>query len=158
MSTANTERLNTKVVAPAMWLTARKELLKKEKEFNRLGDELSRQRRELPWEKVDKDYVFEGPTGKVALTELFRGRSQLIVYHFMLGPGWEAGGPSCSFSADNFDGRRVHLEQRDVAFTAISRATLPEIETFKKRMGWKFPWVSSNGTDFNFGYKVSFKK
>jgi len=158
MSTATTERLNTKVVSPAEWLTARKELLKKEKEFNRLRDELSRQRRELPWEKVDKDYVFEGPTGKVALTELFRGRSQLVVYHFMLGPGWEQGCPSCSFLADNFDGMRVHLEQRDAAFTAISRAPLPEIEAFKKRMGWRFPWVSSFGTDFNYDYKVSFKK
>ena len=158
MSTATTERLNTKVVSPAEWLTARKELLKKEKEFNRLRDELSRQRRELPWEKVDKDYVFEGPTGKVALTELFRGRSQLVVYHFMLGPGWEQGCPSCSYLADNFDGMRVHLEQRDAAFTAISRAPLPEIEAFKKRMGWRFPWVSSFGTDFNYDYKVSFKK
>src|SRR3974390_21710 len=158
MSTANTERLNTKVVSPAEWLTARKELLKKEKEFNRLRDELSRQRRELPWEKVDKDYVFEGPTGKVALTELFRGRSQLIVYHFMFGPGWEQGCPSCSFIADNFDGMRVHVEQRDAAFAAISRAPLAEIEAFKKRMGWRFPWVSSFGTDFNYDYKVSFKK
>ncbi len=153
-----TATMNTKVVSPAEWLAARKELLKKEKEFTRLRDELSQQRRELPWEKVEKDYVFEGPTGKVALTELFKGRSQLIVYHFMFGPGWEQGCPSCSFIADNFDGMRVHLEQRDVAFTAISRATLPEIEGFKKRMGWKFPWVSSFGTDFNYDYKVSFTK
>ena len=158
MSTATTEKLNTKVVSPAEWLTARKDLLKKEKEFTRLRDELSQQRRELPWEKVEKDYVFEAPTGKVALTELFRGRSQLVVYHFMLGPGWEQGCPSCSFLADNFDGMRVHLEQRDAAFTAISRAPLPEIEAFKKRMGWRFPWVSSFGTDFNYDYKVSFKK
>jgi len=153
-----TATMNTKVVSPADWLAARKELLKKEKEFTRLRDELSRQRRELPWEKVEKNYVFEAPTGKVALSELFRGKSQLIVYHFMFGPGWEQGCPSCSFLADNFDGMRTHLEQRDVAFTAISRATPPEIEAFKKRMGWKFPWVSSFGTEFNYDYKVSFTK
>jgi len=151
-----TATMNAKVVSPAEWLAARKELLKKEKEFTRLRDDISRLRRELPWEKVEKDYVFEGPTGKVALRELFRDKSQLVVYHFMFGPGWEQGCPSCSFLADNFDGMRVHLEQRDVAFTAISRATLPEIEAFKRRMGWKFPWVSSNGTDFNYDYKVSF--
>ena len=158
MSTATTEKLITKVVSPAEWLTARKELLKKEKEFTRLRDELSRQRRELPWENVEKSYVFEGPTGKVSLAELFQGRSQLIVYHFMFGPGWEQGCPSCSFLADNFDGARVHLEQRDAAFAVVSRATSPEIEGFKKRMGWRFPWVSSFGSDFNYDYKVSFKK
>jgi predicted dithiol-disulfide oxidoreductase (DUF899 family)/uncharacterized damage-inducible protein DinB len=157
-ATMATAILNTKAVGPTEWLAARKELLKKEKEFTRLRDDISRLRRELPWEKVEKDYVFEGPTGKVALTELFRGKSQLVVYHFMFGPGWQAGCPSCSFIADNFDGMRVHLEQRDVAFAAISRATLPEIEAFKKRMGWKFPWLSSNGTDFNYDYKVSFTK
>ena len=153
-----TATMNAKVVSPAEWVKARKELLKKEKEFTRLRDELSRLRRELPWEKVEKDYVFEGPTGKVALTELFKGRSQLVVYHFMLGPGWEQGCPSCSFLADNFDGARVHLEQRDAAFAVISRATSPEIEAFKKRMGWRFPWVSSFGSDFNYDYKVSFTK
>ena len=153
-----TATMTTKVVSPAEWLQARKELLKKEKEFTRLRDELSRQRREMPWEKVEKDYVFEGPTGKVALTELFRDKSQLVVYHFMFGPGWEQGCPSCSFLADNFDGMRVHLEQRDVALTAISRATLPEIEAFKKRMGWRFHWVSSFETDFNYDYHVSFTK
>ncbi len=158
MSTATTEKLNTKVVSPAEWLTARKALLKKEKEFTRLRDELSRERRELPWEKVEKSYMFEGPTGKVSLAELFKGRSQLVVYHFMLGPGWEQGCPSCSFLADNFDGARVHLEQRDAAFAVISRATSPEIESFKKRMGWRFPWVSSFGSDFNYDYKVSFTK
>ena len=158
MSTATTEKLNIKVVSPAEWLTARKALLKKEKEFTRLRDELSRQRRELPWEKVEKSYVFEDPTGKASLSELFKGRSQLIVYHFMFGPGWEEGCPSCSFLADNFDGMRVHLEQRDVAFAAVSRATSPEIETFKKRMGWRFPWMSSFGTDFNYECKVSFTK
>ncbi len=153
-----TATMTNKAVSPAEWLKARKELLKKEKEFTRLRDELSRQRRELPWEKVEKSYVFEGPTGKVSLAELFKGRSQLVVYHFMLGPGWEPGCPSCSFLADNFDGARVHLEQRDTAFAVISRATPPEIEAFKKRMGWRFPWVSSFGSDFNYDYKVSFKK
>lgn len=150
--------LNTKVVNPTDWLAARKELLTKEKEFTRLRDDLSRQRRELPWERVEKDYVFQGPTGKVALAELFNGRRQLIAYHFMFGPGWQQGCPSCSFLADNFDGMRVHLEQRDAAFVAVSRASFSEIEGFKKRMGWKFPWVSSNGTDFNYDYKVSFTK
>jgi len=150
--------LNTKVVNPTDWLAARKELLKKEKEFTRLRDDLSRQRRELPWERVEKDYIFQGPTGKVALAELFNGRRQMIVYHFMFGPGWQQGCPSCSFLADNFDGMRVHLEQRDAAFVAVSRASFSEIEGFKKRMGWKFPWVSSNGTDFNYDYKVSFTK
>jgi predicted dithiol-disulfide oxidoreductase (DUF899 family)/uncharacterized damage-inducible protein DinB len=147
---------NAKVVSPAEWLKARKELLAREKEFTRLRDELSRQRREMPWEKVEKSYVFEGPTGNVSLAELFKGRSQLVVYHFMFGPGWEQGCPSCSFLADNFDGARVHLEQRDAAFAVVSRATSPEIEAFKKRMGWRFPWVSSFGSDFNYDYKVSF--
>jgi predicted dithiol-disulfide oxidoreductase (DUF899 family)/uncharacterized damage-inducible protein DinB len=150
--------LNSKVVSSEEWTAARKELLRKEKEFTRLRDELSSLRRELPWEKVKQNYVFEGPHGKVTLADLFRGKSQLVVYHFMLGPGWKEGCPSCSFLADNFDGMRTHLEQRDVAFTAISRATLPEIEAFKARMGWRFPWVSSFGTDFNFDYKVSFTK
>lgn len=150
--------LNSKVVSSEEWTAARKELLKKEKEFTRLRDELSSLRRELPWEKVKQSYVFEGPQGKVTLADLFRGKRQQVVYHFMLGPGWKEGCPSCSFLADNFDGMRTHLEQRDVAFTAISRATLPEIEAFKARMGWRFPWVSSFGTDFNFDYKVSFTK
>jgi|HubBroStandDraft_6_1064221.scaffolds.fasta_scaffold14299_1 predicted dithiol-disulfide oxidoreductase (DUF899 family)/uncharacterized damage-inducible protein DinB len=158
MATATTEKLNTKIAPPTEWLAARKELLAKEKEFTRLRDELSRQRREMPWEKVDKQYVFDGPKGKVTLADLFDGRSQLIVYHFMFGPGWKEGCPSCSFLADHFDGARVHLAQRDTAFAAVSRATLPEIETFKKRMGWRFPWVSSNESDFNFDYQVSFSK
>jgi predicted dithiol-disulfide oxidoreductase (DUF899 family)/uncharacterized damage-inducible protein DinB len=158
MATATSEKLNTKVVPQKDWLAARKELLAKEKEFTGLRDELSRRRREMPWEKVEKQYVFEGPHGKQTLAELFDGRSQLIVYHFMLGPGWKEGCPSCSFIADNFDGMRVHLAQRDAAFAAVSRATLPEIETFKKRMGWRFPWVSSNGSDFNYDYRVSFTK
>ena len=158
MATATSEKLNTKAVPPAEWLTARKELLAKEKEFTRLRDELSRRRRELPWEKVEKLYVFDGPNGKHTLADLFDGRNQLIVYHFMFGPGWEEGCPSCSFLADNFDGARVHMAQRDVSFAVVSRATLPEIEAFKKRMGWRFPWLSSFGSDFNFDYRVSFAK
>jgi len=137
------------------WINARKALLAKEKEFTRLRDELSAQRRELPMEKVEKPYLFEGPHGKETLADLFAGRSQLIIYHFMLGPGWKEGCPSCSFLADGFDGAVVHLAARDAAFAVVSRAPLPEIEAFKKRMGWRFKWVSSNGSDFNFDYQVS---
>jgi predicted dithiol-disulfide oxidoreductase (DUF899 family) len=144
-----------KVVAPAEWAEARKVLLKKEKEFTRLRDELSRARRELSWEKVEKKYVFEGPKGKETLADLFDGRSQLIVYHFMMGPGWKEGCPSCSFIADHFDGMRVHLAARDITLVAVSLAPLAEIEAFKKRMGWEFNWVSSNGTDFNADYQAS---
>src|SRR5580692_6766065 len=144
------------VVPPAEWLAARKQLLHKEKEFSRLRDELSRQRRALPREKVEKNYVFDGPRGKKTLADLFAGKSQLIVYHFMFGPGWKEGCPSCSYLADGFDGAVVHLAHRDVAFAAISRATFPEIESFKKRMGWKFPWVSSFGSEFNYDYQASF--
>src|SRR6266481_1803190 len=149
---------HTKVVTPAEWLAARKELLKKEKEFTRLRDELSKQRRELPWEKVEKTYVFDGPRGKETLADLFGGRSQLIVYHFMFGPGWAEGCPSCSFISDHIDGSVPHLAARDVRLAVVSRAPLAEIEAFKKRMGWKFHWVSSFGTDFNFDYHVSFTK
>ena len=148
----------TNVVPPAKWLEARKELLKKEKEFTRLRDELSRQRRELPWEKVEKQYVFEGKGGKRSLSDLFDGRSQLIVYHFMFGPGWNEGCPSCSFVTDHLDGAAIHLGARDTTLVAISRATLAEIEAFKKRMGWRVNWVSSHGNDFNFDYHVSFSK
>ena len=155
MATATTDKLNSKVVPPADWLKARKDLLAKEKEFTRLRDDLSRQRRELPWERVQKNYIFEGPIGKVAVADLFDGHSQLIIYHFMFGPGWKEGCPSCSFLADNFDGMRIHLAQRDVAFAVVSRATVPEIEAFKKRMGWRFTWVSSFGNGFNFDYGVS---
>ncbi|MGH9714965.1 MAG: DUF899 domain-containing protein [Candidatus Acidiferrales bacterium] len=147
-----------KVVAHAEWIAARKELLKKEKEITRLRDDISRQRRELPWEKVEKKYVFEGPKGKETLADLFQGRSQLAIYHFMFGPGWKEGCPSCSFLADHFGGAIVHLAARDVALGVVSRATLPEIEAFKKRMGWQFKWVSSNATDFNRDYQVSCTK
>jgi predicted dithiol-disulfide oxidoreductase (DUF899 family) len=148
--------LNRKVVSHAEWLAARTAFLKQEKEFTRLRDELSRQRRELPWEKVEKNYVFDGPNGKVRLADLFEGRSQLLIYHFMLGPDWAEGCPSCSFLADHYDGAIPHLNARDVTLAVISRAPFSQIQAFQKRMGWKFNWVSSNGTDFNFDYKVSF--
>ena len=144
------------IVSPQQWIANRKELLQKEKEFTRLRDELSRQRRELPWEKVETEYVFDGPLGKETLSGLFNGKSQLIVYHFMLGPGWKEGCPSCSFVADHIDGMLPHLAQRDVTFVVVSRAPLAEIEAFKKRMGWSFKWLSSYGTDFNRDYHVSF--
>jgi predicted dithiol-disulfide oxidoreductase (DUF899 family) len=154
-STGNREH---KVVSENDWIEARKALLKKEKEFTRQRDEISRLRRELPWVKVDKDYVFEGPNGKESLSDLFAGRSQLIVYHFMLGPNWEEGCKSCSYLSDHYDGSVVHLANRDVTFLAISRAPFAQIESFKKRMGWRFKWVSSYGSDFNFDYNVSFTK
>src|SRR3989442_1353117 len=147
-----------KIVSPAAWVAARKELLNKEKEFSRLRDELSRQRRELPWEKVEKSYVFDGPKGKETLADLFGGRSQLIVYHFMLGPDWKEGCPSCSYISDHIDGSGAHLAARDVRLAVVSRAPLAQIEVFKKRMGWHFHWVSSNGTDFNYDYQVSVTK
>ena len=147
-----------KVVSEEEWLDARKALLAEEKEFTRQRDELSRRRRELPWVKVEKNYVFEGPKGKETLADLFDGRSQLIVYHFMFGPDWQEGCPFCSFLADHIDGSVVHLAQRDVTLLAVSRAPLPAIEAFKKRMGWRFKWVSSHGSDFNFDYQVSFVK
>jgi predicted dithiol-disulfide oxidoreductase (DUF899 family) len=147
-----------RVVSQAEWLVARKELLKKEKALTKLRDELSSQRHQLPWVKVEKNYVFEGPTGKVALADLFDGRSQLVVYHFMFGPDWNEGCPSCSFNMDHTDGALVHLAQRDVAFAAISRAPMPKIEAFKKRMGWRFKWVSSYASDFNYDFRVSFTK
>jgi predicted dithiol-disulfide oxidoreductase (DUF899 family) len=147
-----------KVVANAEWLEARKAFLAKEKELTRVRDELSRQRRELPWERVDKNYVFDGPNGSETLADLFDGKSQLIIYHFMFGPGWAEGCPSCSLLADSIDGTLVHLADRDVTLLAVSRATLPEIEAFKRRMGWGFKWVSSHGNDFNWDYHVSFTK
>jgi predicted dithiol-disulfide oxidoreductase (DUF899 family) len=146
------------VVSSKEWLASRKELLRKEKEFTRLRDELSQRRRQLPWEKVEKEYVFDGPSGRVTLAELFAGKSQLIVYHFMFGPGWEAGCPSCSYLADHFDGSLVHLANRDLTLAVISRAPIAEIEAFKNRMGWKFRWVSSFGKEFNPDYHVSFTK
>src|SRR5262249_17840117 len=147
-----------KIVARDEWLAARKQLLSKEKELTGLRDRLSAERRGLPWVKVDKPYRFDGPDGQKTLADLFDGRSQLVIYHFMFGPGWEEGCPSCSWAADGFDANIVHLRARDVSFVVVSRAPLPQIEAFKQRMGWRFTWVSSHGTDFNFDYGVSFSK
>jgi len=144
-----------RIVSEREWLVARNDLLTREKELTRLRDEVSRHRRELPWVKIDKEYVFDGPDGKVTLADLFDGRSQLLVYHFMFGPGWEEGCKSCSYLADHFDGANWHLPHRDVTFVVVSRAPLAEIEPFKKRMGWRFKWLSSHGNDFNFDYHVS---
>jgi predicted dithiol-disulfide oxidoreductase (DUF899 family) len=158
MATSKTQIEQPKVVSAAEWVAARKEFLKKEKEFTRLRDELSRMRRDLPWEKVEKTYTFDGAKGKETLADLFGGRSQLVVYHFMLGPGWKEGCPSCSFIGDHFDGMTTHLANRDVTLVVVSHAPLAEIEAFKKRMGWKFKWVSSFGSDFNFDYQVTASK
>jgi predicted dithiol-disulfide oxidoreductase (DUF899 family) len=144
------------VVSREEWLKARTALLIKEKEHTRQRDELARQRRELPWVRIEKEYRFATARGEEKLADLFRGRSQLLVYHFMFAPDWEEGCPSCSFVCDHVDGALVHLEHRDVTFTAVSRAPLAKIEAFKKRMGWRFPWVSSGGSDFNFDFAVSF--
>ncbi len=145
-----------KIVSRDEWIEARKQHLAKEKEFTKLRDQLSAQRRELPWVRVDKEYVFEGPAGKESLPELFAGKTQLVVQHFMFGPDWEAGCKSCSFWADNYNGIVGHLMQRDVAFVAVSLAPLDRIEAFKRRMRWSFKWVSSHGSDFNRDYHVSF--
>jgi predicted dithiol-disulfide oxidoreductase (DUF899 family) len=158
MPTIATELKTPKTVSHDEWLAARRQFLEKEKEFTRLRDELSRLRRELPREMIDKKYFFEGPRGKETLADLFDGRSQLVVYHFMFGPGWSEGCPSCSYLSDHFDGMTIHLAHRDVTFAVISRATYAEIAAFKKRMGWRFPWLSSFGSDFNYDYHVSFAK
>jgi predicted dithiol-disulfide oxidoreductase (DUF899 family) len=155
MKTAEME-LNREVVSETEWLVARKDLLTQEKEFTRQRDALSAARRQLPMVKVKKKYVFEGPQGEETLGDLFDGHSQLIVYHFMLGPGWGEGCKSCSYLADHFDGANWHLPHRDVTFVVISRAPLAEINAYKKRMDWRFKWVSSYGSDFNFNYHVSF--
>jgi predicted dithiol-disulfide oxidoreductase (DUF899 family) len=146
-----------KVVSRDGWVAARKAHLANEKALTRARDRLSVERRALPWVKVEKNYVFDTPEGKKTLGDLFDGRSQLIVYHFMLGPDWGEGCPSCSYLADHFDGAALHLAHRDVMLLAVSRAPLPEIEAYKKRMGWRFPWVSSHGDDFNYDFHVSFK-
>jgi predicted dithiol-disulfide oxidoreductase (DUF899 family) len=146
------------IVSSEEWVVARRQLLDKEKEFTRLRDELSRRRRELPWERVEKPYVFDGPNGQETLADLFGGRSQLIVYHFMFGPDWPEGCPSCSMVADHFDGSLVHLAQRDVTLVVASRARQAQIDTFRQRMGWQFKWVSSHENDFNRDYHVSFTK
>jgi len=145
-----------KVVSHDEWVEARQALLAKEKEFTRLRDELAAERRRLPWEKIDKDYSFEGPNGTESLSDLFAGRKQLLVYHFMFGPDWEEGCPSCSFWADNYNGTDVHLAHRDTTLIAISNTSLAKINAYKNRMGWTFKWVSSMGTDFNRDFDVTF--
>ena len=147
-----------RVVSTQEWLQARLELLAKEKEFTRLRDQLNQQRRELPWERVEKQYVFDGPAGKETLAELFGNCDQLLVYHFMFAPDWEAGCKHCSWWADNFDRNVVHLNHRDVSMVAISRAPWSKLEAFKQRMGWTFKWVSAAETDFNYDYHVSFTR
>lgn len=146
------------VVSTEKYLEARLALLAKEKEFTRQRDELSRQRRELPWTKVEKSYVFDTPNGKQTLAELFASQTQLLIYHFMLGPGWEEGCKCCSYFADHMDATLIHLRHRDLTLLAVSRAPLREIERFKKRMGWSFNWVSSYNTDFNYDFHVSFTR
>lgn len=147
-----------RVVSQEEWVKARKELLVKEKALTRQRDALVEERQRLPWVKVEKNYVFETAGGKKSLAELFGGKSQLAIYHFMFGPDWEQGCPSCSLLADHFDNLAIHLAQRDVRFMIVSRAPLAKIDEFKKRMGWKFPWVSSFGSDFNFDYQASVAK
>jgi predicted dithiol-disulfide oxidoreductase (DUF899 family) len=143
------------VVSHDEWLAARLGLLKAEKELTRRSDELAQQRQELPWVRIDKEYRFETDEGKVSLADLFKGRSQLLVYHFMFGPDYKAGCPSCSAIADGFDGFAVHLAHHDVALSAVSRAPLAKLQAYKKRMGWTFPWASSLGSEFNFDFNVS---
>jgi predicted dithiol-disulfide oxidoreductase (DUF899 family) len=144
------------IVSRDVWLAARKQLLVKEKELTRLRDRLAAERRALPWVKIEKPYVFDGPDGKETLADLFGGCSQLIIKHFMLGPGWTEGCVGCSFELDHVDGILVHLEQRDVSYVAVSRAPSLEIQAFKERMGWHVKWVSSAGNDFNYDFHVSF--
>ncbi|WP_416065679.1 DUF899 domain-containing protein [Rhizobium sp. ZK1] len=144
------------VVSREEWLEARRALLLREKEATHLRDKVNAERMALPWVKVDKDYMFDTPQGAKSLADLFDGRSQLMVYHFMFGPEWEAGCPGCSFLADHLDGTLPHLNHHDVTLVAVARAPLAKIEAYKKRMGWNFPWVSSFGSDFNFDYHVSF--
>ncbi len=145
-----------RVVSHDEWIEARKDFLAREKEFTRLRDQISQMRREMPWDRVDKNYVFDATKGKVTLADLFAGKSQLIVYHFMFDPGWEAGCKSCSFWADNYNSIIVHLNHRDANLVAISRAPLAKLQAYRKRMGWDFTWVSSSGNDFNYDYHVSF--
>lgn len=156
-STAEIGIADHPVVSQKEWIEAGAKLLAKEKELTKLRDEVSRLRRELPWVRVAKDYVFDGPEGQVRLSEIFAGKSQLIVYHFMYAPGWDEGCPGCSFVSDHFDGARMHFEHNDVSFAVVSRAPLAEFMPFKNRMGWTFRWLSSSGTDFNYDFGVSFR-
>jgi predicted dithiol-disulfide oxidoreductase (DUF899 family) len=148
--------MQNQVVSREVWLEARRALLLKEKEATHLRDKVNAARMALPWVKVEKDYAFDTPRGKKSLSDLFDGRSQLLIYHFMLGPDWEAGCPGCSFLSDHVDGTLPHLNNHDVTWVAVSRAPLDRIDAYKRRMGWRFPWVSSSATDFNFDYHVSF--
>jgi predicted dithiol-disulfide oxidoreductase (DUF899 family) len=150
--------LSNPVVSRQEWLEARRALLATEKEETKLRDKIRADRQKMPWVKVDKTYTFDTPAGKKTLAELFDGRSQLMIYHFMFGPDWEAGCPGCSFLSDHIDGTLAHLNNHDVTYVTVSRAPLDKIEAYKKRMGWKFPWASSFGSDFNFDYHVSFTK
>jgi len=149
-------RVEHRVVPHEQWLEARRALLAEEKEFTRLRDELSRRRRELPWEAVEQSYTFQAPQGPATLADLFGGRDQLVVYHFMFAPEWDEGCPHCSFWADSFDANVIHLKARDVTFVAVSRAPLEQLLGYRERMGWSFPWVSSSGSDFNYDYGASF--
>lgn len=144
------------VVSGDRWVAERRALLAREKELTRLRDQVARERRALPWVRIEKDYAFDAPEGRRTLAELFEGRRQLLVQHFMFGPGWEQGCPSCSFMADHTDGMNVHLAHRDITLVAISRAPLADIERFRQRMGWQFKWVSSHGSGFNHDFGVSF--
>jgi len=155
-ATTDTNTAQHTVVTSDRWIAERKKLLAREKELTRMRDQIARERRALPWVLIEKDYVFDTPSGPRALADLFDGRRQLLVEHFMLGPGWEQGCPSCSYMADHVDGMQIHLEHRDITFVAVSRAPLAEIERFRQRMGWQFHWVSSNGNDFNYDFHVSF--
>lgn len=156
VETMRTPALDHPVVGHTEWVQARVELLAREKELRREMDEIAKERRNLPWERLQQDYVFDSAAGACSLADLFNGKSQLLIYHFMFGPGWTEGCKSCSFIADHFDPMLVHLAHRDVSFAVVSRAPLPEIQAFKKRMGWQFPWVSSFANSFNFDYGVSF--
>src|SRR5436190_13816076 len=147
---------NRKLVSQKEWLEARLELLKAEKELTHLSDELAQRRQELPWVKIEKEYQFETDEGKVPLADLFKGRSQLLIYHFMFGPNYTAGCPNCSAIADGFNGFWIHLANHDVMLGAVSRAPLEKLQAYKRRMGWTFPWASSLGTDFNYDLNVSF--
>jgi len=158
--TSNPEQVKSRegIVSREEWIAARTRHLVREKELTRLHEELMAERRLLPWVKIEKNYVFDGPKGKRSFADLFEGRSQLILRHFMFGPGWAEGCPGCSFAADHVDGARQHFENHDVSFVAVSRAPIEAIEAFKKRMGWHFNWVSAYRNDFNFDFHVSFPK
>jgi predicted dithiol-disulfide oxidoreductase (DUF899 family) len=155
MATQSATIQKHRIVSHDQWVAERVAFMQKEKEFTRLRDELSQRRRELPWEKVTKPYVFDGPRGKETLADLFEGRSQLVVCHLMFSPSWDEACKSCSFWADNFNGIDIHLAHRDITFLAISRAPLAKLEAYQKRMGWSFTWVSAGGSDFNYDFQVS---